>query len=309
MLGQYLITFREVLEAALVVSIVTAYMLRTEKLHLTRYIWWGVGLATVASVASGLAVALAYGGLSEASEKLFEGLAALVAVAVLTTMIVWMALAGRRVEQDIRERTREAVEGGTVMGLVAFAFVMVFREGFETVLFLTPFASSDPPGTLFGLLLGIATALAISYAIFRLGVRIDLRRFFYLSSVLLVLLAAGLAGYGVHELLEYGETQGAEAGWLGGSAYRLDVSPDSPLHHKGTVGSVFAVMFGYTVSMEWLRAIVHAAYLAIFLPLVVTAYRRPDLLERLARGLRALVRRQADPGPSVTCPEALPGDR
>jgi len=309
MLGQYLITFREVLEAALVVSIVTAYMLRTDQLHLTRYIWWGVALATGASVAAGLAVALVYGGLSEASEKLFEGLAALVAVAVLTTMIVWMALAGRRVEQDIRERTREAVEGGTVMGLVAFAFVMVFREGFETVLFLAPFAASDPSGTVYGLTLGLVTAGAISYAIFRLGVRIDLRRFFHLSSVLLVLLAAGLAGYGVHELLEYGEATGAGAGWLGQSAYRLDIPADSPLHHKGTVGSVFAVMFGYTVSMEWLRAIVHAVYLAIFLPLVVTAYRRPDLLGRLVVRMRALVRRPADPSPAGGRPEACAGDR
>lgn len=288
MLGQYLIAFREVLEAALVVGIVMTYMARTGKTHLTRYIWWGVALATVASVSSGLAVALVYGGLSEASEKLFEGLAALVAVAVLTTMIVWMALAGGRVEREIGERTREAVEGGTVAGLVAFAFIMVFREGFETVLFLTPFATSDLSGTVYGLLLGLATALALSVAIVRLGVRIDLRRFFYLSSLLLVLLAAGLAGYGVHELLEYGEVTGAETGWLGESAYQLDIPSDSPLHHKGTVGSVFAVMFGYSVSMERLRVVVHTVYLVVFLPLVVTAYRRPEVLQDLGRRFRSL---------------------
>lgn len=290
MLGQYLITFREVLEAALVVSIVLAYMIKTDRPGLTRYIWWGVTLAAAASIAAGAIVALMYGGLSEASEKLFEGLAALIAVSVLTTMILWMALRGSRVEQDIKDRTRDVVERGTVMGLVAFAFIMVFREGFETVLFLTPFASSDPTGTVLGLVLGTGSALVIAFAIFRLGVRIDLRRFFYMSSVLLVLLAAGLAGYGVHELLEYGEAVGAEAGWAGEYAFNLDVPEDSPLHHKGTLGSVAAVMFGYSVKMEWARVIVHLAYLAVFLPLVVVAYRRPDLLEGAARRLRSLPR-------------------
>jgi high-affinity iron transporter len=294
MLGQYLITFREVLEAALIVSIVLAYMIRTDKLDLTRYIWWGVALAVGASIAAGIGVAILFGGLSEASIKLFEGVAALIAVAVLTTMIVWMAIKGRQVEQEIKNRTRDIVEKGTVMGLVAFAFIMVFREGFETVLFLTPFASSDPSGTVYGLLLGIATALVIAYAIFNLGVRIDLKRFFYLSSVLLVLLAAGLAGYGVHELLEYGEAVGAQVGWMGEYAYQLDVAKDSPLYHKGTVGSVFAVMFGYSVKMEWARVIVHMAYLAVFLPLVVIAYKRPELLERAGRRLRAIPRALLD---------------
>ncbi|UCC94254.1 MAG: FTR1 family protein [Thermoplasmata archaeon] len=307
MLGQYLITFREVLEAALVVSIVLAYMIKTDRLHLTKYIWWGVALAAAASIAAGAAVAVMYGSLTEATEKLFEGLAALIAVAVLTTMILWMALRGSRVEQDIKDRTRDVVETGTVMGLVAFAFIMVFREGFETVLFLTPFASSDPSGTVLGLVLGLVTALALAYAIFRLGVRIDLKRFFYLSSILLVLLAAGLAGYGVHELLEYGEAVGAQVGWVGEYAYQLDVPSDSPWYHKGTVGSVFAVMFGYSVKMEWARVFVHVAYLAIFLPLVVIAYKRPDLLEAAGARLRALPRVLT--GTRNGRPDAGQGDR
>jgi high-affinity iron transporter len=307
MLGQYLIAFREVFEAALVVSIVLAYMIKTDRLHLTSYIWWGVALAVGASIAAGAGVALLYGGLSEASVKLFEGLAALIAVAVLTTMILWMALKGSRMEQEIKDRTRDVVETGTVTGLVAFAFIMVFREGFETVLFLTPFASSDPSGTVYGLALGVASALVIAHAIFRLGVRIDLKRFFYLSSILLVLLAAGLAGYGVHELLEYGEAVGAQTGWAGSVAYSMDVSSDSPWHHKGTVGSVFAVMFGYSVKMEWARVLVHASYLAVFLPLVVMAYRRPDILEAAGGRLRALYCRL---DPWATCrPEAEPGER
>ncbi len=290
MLGQYLIAFREVLEAALIISIVIAYMTLTNKQHLAKYIWWGVALAVAASILAGLVVATFYGGLPEATMKLFEGVAALIAVAVLTSMIIWMAMKGSRLEEDIQRRTTEVVERGAVTGLVAFAFIMVFREGFETVLFLTPFATSDPTGTAYGLLLGIASALVISFAIFKLGMRINLKSFFYLSSILLVLLAAGLAGYGVHELLEYQEEIGAQVGWAGEYAYQLDIPKDNPLHHKGTVGSVFAVMFGYSVKMEWARVLVHVAYLAIFLPLVIIAYRRPDLLEGLVARTRSVLR-------------------
>jgi high-affinity iron transporter len=304
MLGQYLITFREVLEAALITSIVLAYMARTGKGDLGRYIWWGVTLAVAGSVATGLLVASVYGGLSESSEKLFEGAAALLAVVVLTSMILWMALKGGMMKDEVKEKVRKAVERGTVMGLVAFAFIVVFREGFETVLFLTPFASSDPGGTIVGAALGIVTSLVIAYFIFRVGVRINLRRFFYLSSLLLVLLAGGLAGYGVHELIEYKEAVGAETGWFGATAFDLGIASDSPLHHKGTVGSVFAVMFGYSTKMEWGRVIVHLAYLAIFIPMTVLAYRRPDVLRRIVmrvcEGLRAVI-----PGLRTPCGEAL----
>ena len=307
MLGQYLITFREVLEAALVVSIVLAYMIKTDKLHLTRYIWWGVVLAAGASVVAGIGVAILYGGLSEASVKLFEGLAALVAVAVLTTMILWMAIKGRQIEENIKDRTRDVVEKGTVMGLVAFAFIMVFREGFETVLFLTPFASTDPTGTVYGLLLGIATALVISYAIFRLGVRIDLKRFFYLSSILLVLLAAGLVGYGVHELLEYGEVVGAQVGWVGESAYT--VSPwfllimNSGRFFRNEAGEPdqAAGAFGLAVVIGLVTIAVG------ILPLVVIAYKRPDLLERAGQRLRAIPR--VFVRPTEGRPDSRSGDR
>ncbi|MGQ9780902.1 MAG: FTR1 family protein [Nitrososphaeria archaeon] len=91
---------------------------------------------------------------------------------------------------------------------------------------------------------------------------------------MLILLAGGLAGYGTHELLEYYEENGFKVGWLSKPAYALAVPVDSPFHHKGVIGSIFAVMFGYTVSAEWARIIVHISYLTIALPLVVWVYRK-----------------------------------
>ncbi len=271
MIGQYLIAFREVLEAALIISIVLAYLDRTGRKLLSRYVWYGVFSAIVVSVALGSGIWLAYGTLSVDAQALFEGVAALVAVAVLSSMIYWMATKGKELRGEVERQVETIATRGATLGLVSFAFIAVFREGLETVLFLTPFLVADALATVAGLLLGTLTSLALAYGIFVVGVKINIRRFFYFSSILLVLLAGGLAGYGVHELIEY--TGSASWGAFGQPGYNLNIPPDSPLHHKGIFGSVLAVMFGYTVKAEWARLLVHIGYLAIATPLVIRVYR------------------------------------
>jgi len=274
MLGQYLIAFREVLEAALITSIVLAYLARTGRNPLSRYVWYGVFSATVASVVLGTSIWLAYGTLSKSVQVLFEGVAALIAVVVLSSMIYWMATKGKELKVEVERRLEVIATSGAALGLVSFAFIAVFREGLETVLFLTPFLVTDTVATVAGLFLGTLTSLALAYGIFVVGMKINIRRFFYFTSILLVLLAGGLAGYGVHELIEYSEFAGTGLGWLGSPAYVLSVPSDSPFHHKGVIGSIFAVMFGYTVKAEWLRLIVHFGYLALVLPMVIWVYKK-----------------------------------
>lgn len=274
MLGQYLITFREVLEAALIAAIILSYLTRSGRHHLIRYIWYGVLLAIIASLGLGALIRFAYGTLAETSQLLFEALAAFIAVAVLSSMIFWMAVKGRYIKQEMEQRIEAATTQGTIIGLVSIAFVVVFREGLETVLFLTPFLLQDTIGTLVGIAIGTLTAVILSYAIFMAGMKINLRKFFYFTSVLLILLAAGLAGYGTHEAIEYAEQTGIQLGWLSQPAYSLGISSDNPFHHKGIIGSVFAVMFGYTVSPEWARLIVHVVYLVIMLPVVIWIYKK-----------------------------------
>jgi len=272
MLGQYLITFREVLEAAPITSIVLAYLARTGRRPLSRYVWYGVFSATVVSVVFGAFIWLVYGTLPKSIQALFEGIAALIAVVVLSSMIYWMATKGKVLKAEVERRVEAIVTRGAIFGLVSFAFIAVFREGLETVLFLTPFLVTDTIATVAGLFLGTLTSLALVYGIFVVGKKINIRRFFYFTSILLVLLAGGLVGYGVHELIEY--TGPTPWGWLGQKAYNLNIPSDNPLHHKGVVGSIFAVMFGYTTSAEWARVIVHLSYLAIALPLVVWVYKK-----------------------------------
>jgi len=284
--AQYLLTFREVLEAALLTAIILAFLVKTNRASQTRYAWFGIYGALGASVGLGLGIWLAYGTLGDAQQTLFEGVAALVAVAVLTSMIYWMATKGRTIRQEVEGRVEAAVTQGTILALFSLTFVLVVREGLETVLFLTPFLVQDPVATMAGAGLGLAFGVLLAYGVFRVGLRLDIRKFFYLTSVLLVLLAGGLLGYGVHELIEYGEAVGVDLGWWASAAYQLPFASGDLLHHKGAVGSIFAVMFGYTVSPEWARIVAHVVYLAVVLPVVIAVYRRPEWIAALGARLR-----------------------
>lgn len=273
-MGQFLLAFREALEAALITALILAYLARTKRNPLTRYAWYDIYLAVAASLVFGASIWFMYGNLSGPTKALFEGIAALFAVLVLSFMIYWMASKGKELKMEVERQLESIVTRGATLALTSFSFVVVFREGLETVLFLTPFLFEDAISTLVGASLGIVASLALAYAVFVVGMKIDIRKFFYFTSILLVLLAGGLAGYGVHELVEYSEEIGIELGWFGEHAYVLDIPKDSPFHHKGVVGSILAVMFGYTVNAEWARVIVHLTYLAIALPLVIWVYRK-----------------------------------
>jgi len=272
--GQFLLAFREALEAALITAIILAYLVRTERKPLIRYVWYGIYLAVASSLVLGAFIWFIYGGLSGPTKALFEGVAALFAVFVLSSMIYWMASKGKELQREVEKRVKDIITRGATLALISFSFIVVFREGLETVLFLTPFLLEDAVGTIVGAFLGIILSLVLAYAMFIVGMKINIRKFFYFTSILLVLLAGGLAGYGVHEMVEYSEDVGIELGWLGEYAYDLGIPSESPFHHKGVIGSVFAVMFGYTVRAEWARVAVHVVYLTIALPMVVWVYRK-----------------------------------
>ncbi len=274
MIGQLLIVLREGFEAALIISIIMAYIIKTGKSHLTRYVWYGVIASISISFFLGASIWIYYGTLSEATQVLFEGLAAWLAVGVLSSMVYWMATKGKEIKIDIERRVAEATTRGTLFGFFTLSFILVFREGLETVLFLTPFLLSDTIGTIIGSVIGGVIAISLSYLIFVIGININIRRFFYFTSILLILLAGGLAGYGTHELIEYAEISNIDLAWLSEYAYKLPIDTDNPLHHKNIIGSILAVMFGYTVKAEWGRLLIHLLYLSISIPAVVYVYRK-----------------------------------
>jgi len=256
-----LITFREALEAALIVSIVSAYLRKIGQTSLNKYVYAGTVLAVAASISIGILVQLFYGGLTGASAELFGGAASLLAAAVLTYMIFWMARNSKRIKGEIEQKVDMAVSKGQIFGIASLSFVAVVREGIETVLFLTALFFVDPSGTAVGMMIGLALVVSLSILILRRTRGVNVRSFFKYSSILLIVLAAGLAGYGVHELLEAAEAYGITLGILGQQAFNINPSDTTNfLHERGALGSFLRAMVGYDGNPEWLRVIVYVGY-------------------------------------------------
>ncbi|WP_290596355.1 MULTISPECIES: FTR1 family iron permease [unclassified Archaeoglobus] len=266
MLGQFVISLREGFEAVLLVAILVAYLRRTGRVGEIKFAYYGAIAALLSGAGIALAIVRVYGGLEGGQRELFEGFASYLAVGVLTYMILWMA--GRDVRREIETRVGKRIARGVAL----IAYVFVIREVVEAVLFLTPFAIHDTFGTVIGSLAGVFVAFLLSFTILRMEYRLSMRMFFYLTSMLLVFISSGLAGYGTHELIEVAEEELGVETWLFEPAYDFGLDESSILHNENIVGGILAVMFGYAVKMEWLRVFVQLGYLAVTLPLVWKGY-------------------------------------
>jgi len=274
------ITFREALEAALIVAIMVTYLKKVGKGELTRYAYLGSGAAVVISLVLGVAIQMVYGGMSDVNAELFEGVASLTAVAVLTYMIFWMTKHSKNIRGELQEKIDVAVSKGELYSITSLAFVAVFREGLETVLFLTTTFIQDAAGTIIGILLGTAMVLVLAVLLMRGTYQLDIKRFFGYTSILLIVFSAGLAGYGVPELIEAGENMGYDFGVMGQKPYDINppLNPDGTypiLHEKGAVGSILKALVGYDGNPEWLRIIVYLGYWAVIGSYVFRTYRKP----------------------------------
>jgi high-affinity iron transporter len=200
-----LITLREGLEAALIVGILMGYLRKIGHSHRRSFIWSGVAAAALASSLLAAFIQLLGLNLEGHAEQIFEGATMSLAVGVLTWMIFWMRYQARLLKNQLERGVQQAVEAGRNGGLFSLAFIAVFREGVETALFLSAAAFASPgEGTLAGALLGLAVAALLGYLVYASTVRLNVRAFFNVTSVLLLLFAAGLLSHGIHEFQEAG---------------------------------------------------------------------------------------------------------
>jgi high-affinity iron transporter len=263
MFANYLIGLREGLEASLVVGILVAYVVKAGQRSRLGAIWAGTGIAVAVSLAFGAALTLTSSSLSDEAEHAFAGTMSVVAVALVTWMVFWMRRTAREMRGELHGRLDKALLGGGVaLGIVAL--VAVLREGLETALFLwaATSASEGTAAALGGALLGIATAVAIGWAVYRGAVRLNLATFFTWTGALLIVVAAGVLAYGVRDL--------QEAGWLpGGENYAFDVSANVDEH--GPLGTLLGGFFHFDPVTTWLQLTVWVVYLVVTL----AAYLRP----------------------------------
>jgi len=207
--ASYLIGLREGLEATLVVTILVAFLVKSGRKDKLPLVWAGVGIAVALSLAAGGLLTFTSAVLGTREQELFEGIASLLATVFVTFMIFWMKATSRRLSAELRERLDEALRIGTA-AVVVLAFVSVVREGLETALLWFAAAQGAASSTtpLVGVTLGLLTAVAIGWGLYRSVLRIDLGRFFTWTGLLLILVAAGIVKYGVHDLQEAGVLPG-----------------------------------------------------------------------------------------------------
>jgi len=277
----FLLTFREALEAALIVAIVASYIKKIGKHGLDKYLYQGAGAAIGASVLIGLAILTVSGGLSGVTAEIFEGVASLTATVVLTYMILWMTKHAQTIKAELERKVEIAITTGQLLGMVALSFVAVFGEGLETVFFLTALAINDSSGTLIGATIASIIVVVLAIILMKGIYRLDIKRFFQVTSVILIIFAAGLTGYGIHELIEAGENSGYELGVLGQHAFDINpaTNPDGTyplLHEKGAVGSIFAALVGYDGNPEWLRVIVYLGYWLVLGTYIFLTYQKKE---------------------------------
>ncbi|HEU4672064.1 MAG TPA: iron uptake transporter permease EfeU [Candidatus Limnocylindrales bacterium] len=221
MLPTFVIGLREGLEASLIVGIITAFLVQRNERAALRPMWLGIGVAVALCLAVAVGLNVVGASLPSRERELMEGVLALVAVAGVTYMAVWMRNHAHELKRNLEAEAATALVSGSVIGLVGMAFLAVLREGLETAVFLLAAfqSSTDPLATGSGALLGIAVAVGLGYGLYRGGVRINLGRFFRATGFVLVLVAAGLTASAVHALAEAGvvtvlQSRALDLSWL-----------------------------------------------------------------------------------------------
>jgi high-affinity iron transporter len=253
MIPTFVITLREGVEASLIVGIIAAFLVKEGRGDALRQMWIGVGIAILLCAAVGVGLDIAGEELPERQQEALETIVGAIAVAMISYMIVWMTRHSRGIKAELEGGAASALARGSALALVAMAFLAILREGFETSVFLLAAfqdaADTTAAGT--GAVLGLLGAAIVGVGLYRGGVRINLSRFFRITGLVLVFVAAGLLATAAHTA--------NEAGWIGGfQGQAVDLSW---LVVPGTVTeSLLTGMLGLRPSMTVAETVLYLAY-------------------------------------------------
>jgi high-affinity iron transporter len=268
-----LIGLREGLEAALVVSILVAFLVKTERRHALRSVWPGVLAAVLLSVAVGAVLTFTTAQMTFEHQELLGGSLSVVAVVFVTAMIFWMRTASRTIAAELRGKMDHALGVGP-LAVLLLSFLAVGREGLETAVFFYSAVQTAQQGAtqpLIGFGIGIALAVALAYLLYHGAVCFNLGKFFTITGVLLVFVAAGVLGYGLHDLQEGGFLPGITT---------LAFDASAALPETSWYGTLLKGIFNYSQQTTVLQALAWVAYVAIVLPLFLRPTRpaagKPD---------------------------------
>ena len=256
MLESFLITSRETLEASLVVGIVLAYLNKTNNQNYRKTVYYGIVFGILASIFAAVIFTVFAGDFEGRAEQIFEGITMLIGAFLLTTMILWM-MKQRHISKEIEGKVEKHLMSSQPLfshiGIFMIIFIAIIREGVETVIFLN--AINYASGINFvGGTLGIIAAIVVGYLFFVSTRKINLKRLFNISSILLILFAAGLVAHGIHEFEEANLVSGI-------IAPLFDIN--HILNEKGLIGGFLKGLFGYNGNPSLLEVIAYASYLGV----------------------------------------------
>jgi high-affinity iron transporter len=255
--GSGLIGLREGLEAAIVVSILVAFLTKSDRRDALKWVWLGVGGAVALTVVVFLTIQFGSNTITGLAAEAIAGVASLIAVAIVTTMVLWMKRAAATMSGELRSEMARALETGP-LAVALLAFLAVGREGVETALFMVGYAEAQTIWPLTGLIIGVAVAGAIAYAIYRGALSLNLAKFFTYTGVFLIVVAAGILSYGVGAL--------QTVGWLPGLADKaFDIS--TWFNWSSWYGEAIQGIFNITPTPTVLQLTGYLAYLAVVLAL------------------------------------------
>ncbi len=205
MFSAFVVTFRESLEAALIVGIILAYLNKSGNPKFEKSVWIGVALGVVASVVMAIVFNVYLGGFEGRAEEIYEGTMYLTAALLIVWMVVWMWMQGKNIKQNVEKKIAVHLDKNYTWGVMLLAFVTVLREGIETVIFMQASFVKDNSLTVFlGGALGVVGAVVLGLAIFRGALKFPVRKFFMVTAVLLAIFAANLLWHAVEEFGEAG---------------------------------------------------------------------------------------------------------
>ncbi len=257
-----IISLREGIEAALIIAIMLSYLRKSKQMHLRRYVTGGAVLATLSSIGIAIIMAFVWNLFEGPPLAVFEGTVVLIAAFLLTTMIVWMWGAGSNIAEEIESAVKKEVDTRRGFGLGLISFALILREGVELVLFTIALAVQDASQTYAGVALGLVLALVMGIGIYKGSLRIRLRTFFNWTSVFLILFAAGMIAYGIHELQEAGllligplEVWNINPPLLQDGSYPL-------FHENGLIGGMLKALFGFNGNPSALEVVAYVSYIA-----------------------------------------------
>jgi high-affinity iron transporter len=257
MLPSFLLSLREGIEAALIIGIVLGALRQMRRTDLNSTVWLGTLSAAALSILGGVLLTMLGLSFEGPAEQIFEGTTMILAAALLTWMIFWMNRTARNLKSSIEGDIQRAALATGKRAVFFVAFLAILREGIELALFLTASVfATDTVQTLLGALLGLGTAILLGWSIFAAIIRLDLRRFFQVTGILLILFAAGLVAHGIHEF--------NEVGWIPAVIEHVwDVN--TIVDENSTFGQLLKALFGYNGNPSLTEVIAYLVYFVTIL--------------------------------------------